>query len=72
MDDKVKLGDARLSGLVTPAEVADYLGIPIQTLAQWRWRNEGPAYVRVGRLIRYRKEDLLSFVEASRQETVAR
>jgi predicted DNA-binding transcriptional regulator AlpA len=40
--------------LVTPAELAEFLGVPAHTLAQWRSRGLGPAFVRVGRYVRYR------------------
>ena len=40
--------------LATPAELAEFLGVPPHTLAQWRSRGLGPAFVRVGRHVRYR------------------
>ena len=50
--------------LLTPPELADLLGIPEATLAQWRYRHVGPPYVKVGRHIRYRVEDIEAWVEA--------
>jgi predicted site-specific integrase-resolvase len=41
--------------LVTPDEFADELGIPVKTLSEWRSRGIGPAYVKVGRHVRYRR-----------------
>lgn len=40
--------------LVTPTELAEFLGVPPHTLAQWRSRGLGPAFVRIGRHVRYR------------------
>lgn len=40
--------------LAWPAEVADVLGVPEHTLAQWRSRGTGPTYIKVGRHVRYR------------------
>jgi excisionase family DNA binding protein len=37
---------------------AEYLGIKAATLVAWRNRGVSPPYVKVGRLRRYRKEDL--------------
>ena len=39
--------------LWTPTDVATYLGVPIQTLYQWRRRGLGPPSRRVGRHLRY-------------------
>lgn len=40
--------------LGTPAEVADYLGVTVKTLAQWRSQGKGPQYRKVGGFVRYR------------------
>ena len=47
-----------LSVLMDPTEVSEYLGVPIGTLANWRYQGRGPAFVRVGRHVRYRAEDV--------------
>lgn len=39
--------------LWTPEDVAAYLGVPVQTLYQWRRKRTGPAGRRVGRHLRY-------------------
>ena len=44
--------------MATPAEVADYLQVPVKTLYQWRYQGEGPRAYRVGRHLRYRWEDV--------------
>ncbi len=44
--------------MATPAEVADYLQVPVKTLYQWRYRGDGPRAFRVGRHLRYRWEDV--------------
>jgi excisionase family DNA binding protein len=45
-----------MTQMVTPTELATELGIPVKTLAEWRSRGLGPAYVKVGRHVRYRRE----------------
>ena len=35
-----------------------------RTLANWRSHGRGPRFIRVGRLIRYRVEDLQAFLDA--------
>lgn len=43
--------------LLTPKQVSAQLGgIPEKTLTQWRYLGVGPAYVKIGRHIRYRPQ----------------
>ena len=49
--------------LLTVEELADYLGVPVPTLYQWRYRREGPPGFRVGRYIRYRPTDVQQWIE---------
>ncbi|WP_344923806.1 helix-turn-helix domain-containing protein [Saccharopolyspora gregorii] len=37
-----------------PSDVADYLGVPVGTVYQWRTRGTGPTGKRVGKHVRYR------------------
>lgn len=49
--------------LLSPAELADYLGVPVQTIYQWRYRGEGPPGYRVGRHVRYRWSDIQAWLD---------
>ena len=49
--------------LVTVQELAEYLGVPVATLYQWRHRREGPPGFRVGRHVRYRWSDIQKWIE---------
>ena len=40
--------------LLSPEDVADYLGLPVKTLYQWRYKGVGPPGLRIGRHVRYR------------------
>ncbi|WP_322868287.1 helix-turn-helix domain-containing protein [Bradyrhizobium ottawaense] len=51
--------------LIAEVQAADFLRISIRTLQAWRCRGAGPAFVRVGRAIRYRRRDLLAWIEAN-------
>jgi excisionase family DNA binding protein len=44
-------------------EAADYLGVRSGTLEAWRIRGGGPLFIKMGRSIRYRLEDLQRFIE---------
>lgn len=39
--------------LLTVEEVADFFGVPVNTLYQWRHKGTGPIAFRVGRFLRY-------------------
>nr|WP_247298087.1 MULTISPECIES: helix-turn-helix domain-containing protein [unclassified Bradyrhizobium] len=51
--------------LIAEVQAADFLRISIRTLQAWRCRGAGPAFVRVGRAIRYRRRDLLAWIEVN-------
>lgn len=59
-----------IDNLLPPKLVGIHLGgvhkpISEQTLALWRKRGIGPVFLRIGKSIRYRKEDLDAFIKAS-------
>jgi predicted DNA-binding transcriptional regulator AlpA len=45
-------------------EVAAFLGVPVGTLYQWRWRGEGPKAYRVGRWLRYDGAEVRRWLDA--------
>jgi hypothetical protein len=47
---------------------AEVIGCAPRTLANWRSQRRGPRFIRVGRLIRYRIEDLQAFLDAGAVE----
>jgi hypothetical protein len=50
---------------VSREEAARRLGLKsAKTLDLWRERGCGPSYVRLGRLVRYRQEDLTNFLHS--------
>jgi excisionase family DNA binding protein len=53
MEKDNKSGATEQDRLWTPVEVAAYLGVPVQTLYQWRRKRTGPPGRRVGRHLRY-------------------
>jgi excisionase family DNA binding protein len=52
--------------LLTPAEVAERLRVSTRTLEFWRHQGRGPAYVRVGKRVRYRSDDVEAFIGEQR------
>jgi hypothetical protein len=58
--------------LLPEAIVARQLGVSLSTLRVWRRRGEGPRHAKLGRLVRYRPDDVLTFLEehsSTRTET---
>jgi excisionase family DNA binding protein len=53
--------------LLTPKDVAELLGVPEGTLEFWRYQNRGPAYIKVGRHVRYRPADIEAYLQAQRR-----
>ncbi len=50
--------------LMTTQEVADKIQIPTPTLRKWRSQGRGPKGFRVGRHVRYRLEDVETWLDA--------
>lgn len=44
--------------LLTPAEVAEMLAVPVKTLYAWRYSAAGPPAVKVGKYVRYDEAEL--------------
>lgn len=49
--------------LGTPAQVGEYLGVPVATLYQWTHKGIGPKVARVGRHLRYQWADIDAWLE---------
>lgn len=57
--------------LLTKEQVSEILGVSIGTLAVWRTtKRYNLPYVKTGRLIRYREEDVQSFINSRLQGEV--
>ena len=52
-----------LPELLTPYEVSDVLKVHVKTLQTWRRRGQGPAWIAVGRHIRYPRTGLADYLE---------
>ena len=54
-----------LPQICSPAQVSHYTGVPVATLAFWRFEGSHMPFIKLGRLIRYRKQDVLDFLNAN-------
>lgn len=58
-----------LSDLLTPEEAALHLGVSSRTLATWRSTGRhGLPYIKVGARVRYRRQDLDTWLTSRMQE----
>jgi predicted DNA-binding transcriptional regulator AlpA len=51
--------------LWTVEDVSGFLRVPVKTLYQWRLRGYGPKGRRVGRYIRYKRADVIAWVDST-------
>lgn len=59
------------STTLAPGESARRLGVKVSTLANWRWSGRGPAYLKVGGKVRYRAEDLASWLDSQTRRSTS-
>jgi hypothetical protein len=55
--------------LLSPADLSSLLNVDQRTLGVWRAADKGPASVRLGRAIFYRREDVAAWKDASAGKT---
>jgi predicted site-specific integrase-resolvase len=59
-----------LNELITTEEAARFLRLQKQTLEAWRLTGKGPAFLKLGRRVVYRRESLERFMaESERRST---
>ena len=46
------------------AWLAEYLGVPQQTIYRWRTHGDGPRGIKVGRHLRFRRSDVDAWLES--------
>lgn len=51
--------------LLNEVQAAAFLNLSIRTLQAWRLKSVGPKIVQAGRAIRYRRKDLIAWIEAN-------
>ncbi len=58
--------------LLTTAEVAEYLAVPISTIHRWRYVGTGPPAIRVGRHLRFDPDDLDNWIAEQKNSQPSR
>jgi hypothetical protein len=58
--------------ILTEIQAATFLGgVSPKTLQSWRVSGRGPVFIKVGRLVRYRMEDLENFLQQNRRRSTS-
>jgi excisionase family DNA binding protein len=52
--------------LVTEGEAARLLRVSLTSVRRWRREGRGPVYRKLGRSVRYRRDDLADFITSAR------
>lgn len=53
-----------LPDLATRRQVAEWTQTSVPTLARWAAESKGPRFVRMGGAVRYRREDVLAWLNS--------
>jgi excisionase family DNA binding protein len=60
-----------MDDLLDEEKLAEWLMLPVGTLANWRYQGRGPRFVKVGRHVRYRRSDVESWLEGNARQSTA-
>ncbi|WP_447924963.1 helix-turn-helix domain-containing protein [Georgenia muralis] len=58
-----------LDPLLGVQDLAEYLGVPVRTIYDWRQTGHGPRGFRVGRHLKFAVSDIVTWVDAQRSAT---
>jgi predicted DNA-binding transcriptional regulator AlpA len=54
--------EENMNALLTETQVSEQLQVSLACLRRWRLHGEGPQYLKVGPLVRYRTEDIEGWI----------
>lgn len=57
--------------LYAEQQVSKVLRCEVRTLQAWRWRGSGPTFMKIGRLVRYRGDDVKAWMESRRKKSTS-
>jgi predicted DNA-binding transcriptional regulator AlpA len=55
--------------LITPEQLAEWLGVSTNTLAQWRVLKKGPPYAKIVKRVRYDSADVQRWIDQQKETT---
>lgn len=60
-----KVAEAKVSPLAVPKEVAELLHTSVESLAQMRYKGNGPRFVKLGHRVYYRWSDVNEWINSN-------
>lgn len=60
-----------LPRLLTQKDLADYLNKSTAWCERARWAGEGPRFIKLGRHVRYRADDVLAWIEENAKQSTS-
>ena len=49
------------AGTMTTEELSEDLNVPAATVVAWRYKGSGPPYIKVGKYVRYPREEYVTW-----------
>jgi hypothetical protein len=69
---EVPSSDLHQKPVLTESDTTKFLGdITLRQLREWRWKRIGPPFVAFGRMICYRRDAVLAWLERRETKTTA-
>ena len=59
---------ADLEKFLTPEEFANLIGVEVDTVNDWRYKGIGPAFHKLGKVVRYHPIDIRTWTDARRHQ----
>ncbi|MBY0501658.1 MAG: helix-turn-helix domain-containing protein [Alphaproteobacteria bacterium] len=57
---------------LTPEELSELWNVPLATLSQWRWNGRGPEFIKLGKHILYRLQEVEVFEKEKLRKNTTR
>lgn len=58
-----------MQSLLTTEELAEYCGVPVPTIYAWNHKGTGPRRIRIGKHVRYRREDVEAWIDGQTDQS---
>jgi excisionase family DNA binding protein len=58
-----------LKTLLTPRQLADYLGLEVQTIYNWKTTGDGPRRIKFRNTVRFDLDDVQAWINAHTEES---
>lgn len=61
-----------VDALLNEYDVAGIIGMSVASVRRWRTHNAGPQFIKIGSAVRYRLDDIQSFINKMAEQTKLR